>query len=76
MVPFPSVDPCSAVTVSPWGNVATNPDRIKVQALCRALVGNSTSAFDTQTYNTPNGPDGFTRQNPPFFPLEIEVTRG
>ncbi|MEP7243770.1 MAG: TonB-dependent receptor, partial [Gammaproteobacteria bacterium] len=76
VVSFPSVDPCSAVTLSPWGNVVGNPDRAKVQALCRALVGNSTSAFDTQTYNTPNGPDGFTRQNPPFFPLEIEVTQG
>ncbi len=76
VVPFPAVDPCSAVTLSPWGNVQGNPDRAKVQALCRSLVGNSTSAFDTQTYNTPNGPDGFTRQNPPFFPLEIEVTRG
>jgi iron complex outermembrane recepter protein len=76
VVSFPSVDPCSAVTLSPWGNVASNPDRLQVQALCRALIGNSTSAFDTQTYNTPNGPDGFTRQTPPFFPLEIEVTQG
>lgn len=76
VVPFPAVDPCSAVTVSPWGNVASNPDRAQVQALCRAIIGNNTSAFDTQTYNTPNGPDGFTRQNPPFFPLEIEVTKG
>jgi outer membrane receptor for ferrienterochelin and colicin len=56
--------------------VPSNPNRLKVQALCRALIGNSTSAFDTQTYNTPNGPNGFTRQNPPFFPLEIEVTKG
>jgi len=76
VVSFPSVDPCSAVTLSPWGNVPSNPHRTEVQALCRALIGNSTSAFDTQTYNTPNGPDGFTRQNPPFFPLEIEVTQG
>jgi len=76
VVPFPSVDPCSAVTLSPWGNVPSNPDRQQVQNLCRALVGNDTSPFDTQTYNTPNGPDGFTRQNPPFFPLEIEVTKG
>jgi iron complex outermembrane receptor protein len=76
VVSFPSVDPCSAVTLSPWGNVFGNPDRAQVQALCRALIGNSTSAFDTQTYNTPNGPDGFTRQSPRFFPLEIEVTQG
>jgi outer membrane receptor protein involved in Fe transport len=79
---FPSVDPCSAVTLSPWGNVASNPNRLKVQGLCRALVGNSTSAFDTNTYNasTPGinatGPNGFTRQTPPFFPLEIEIERG
>lgn len=76
VVPFPSVDPCSAVTLSPWGNVPSNPNRKQVQDLCRALIGNDTSAFDTQTYNTPHGPDGFTRQNPPFFPLEIEVLRG
>ncbi len=76
VVSFPAVDPCSVVTLSPWGNVASNPDRTQVQALCRALIGNSTSAFDTQTYNTPNGPNGFTRQTPPFFPLEIEVTQG
>lgn len=82
VVSFPSVDPCSAVTLSAWGNVSSNPDRLQVQALCRALVGNSTSAFDANTYNasTPGvnatGPDGFTRQTPPFFPLEIEIERG
>jgi outer membrane receptor protein involved in Fe transport len=82
VVSFPSVDPCSAVTLSPWGNVASNPDRAKVQALCRAIIGNSTSAFDTNSYNasTPGinatGPNGFTRQTPPFFPYEIEIERG
>ena len=82
VVSFPSVDPCSVVTLSPWGNVASNPNRLKVQALCRAIIGNSTSAFDTNTYNatTPGinatGPNGFTRQVPPFFPLEIEVVKG
>lgn len=82
VVGFPSVDPCSAVTLSPWGNVASNPNRAKVQTLCRALIGNNTSAFDTNTYNanTPGimatGPNGFTRQTPPFFPLEIEIERG
>jgi outer membrane receptor protein involved in Fe transport len=82
VVGFPSVDPCSAVTLSPWGNVPGNPDRVKVQALCRAIIGNSTSAFDTNTYNATispinaTGPNGFTRQVPPFFPLEIEVFKG
>ena len=85
VVPFPSVDPCSVATLSPWGNIPpgdtftktpANPNYLKVQALCRAIIGNSTSGFDTQTYNTPNGPNGFTRQSPPFFPLEIEVDTG
>ena len=85
VVSFPSVDPCSVATVSPWGNIPpgdtfsktpANPNYLKVQALCRAIIGNSTSGFDTQTYNTPNGPNGFTRQSPPFFPLEIEIDTG
>ncbi|MEY4762325.1 MAG: hypothetical protein RLZZ200_2181, partial [Pseudomonadota bacterium] len=91
VVPFPSVDPCSAVTVSKWGNVPTNPDRLKVQSLCRALIGNSTSEFDTQNFNANtawsnaywpagsllgSGPNGWTRQAPPFFPLEIETEQG
>lgn len=76
VVTFPAGDPCSVSTLSPWGNVPTNPNRTQVQALCRALIGNNTSAFDTQTFNTPNGPNGFTRQTPRFFPLEIEVTQG
>ena len=85
VVSFPSVDPCSVATVSPWGNIPpgdtfsktpSNPNYLKVQALCRAIIGNSTSGFDTQTYNTPNGPSGFTRQSPPFFPLEIEIDTG
>ncbi|MEJ0039719.1 MAG: TonB-dependent receptor plug domain-containing protein [Gammaproteobacteria bacterium] len=63
-------------TLAPWGNVASNPNRVKVQTLCRALIGNSTSEFDTQTFNPTPGPNGWTRQNPTFFPLEIEVNTG
>jgi outer membrane receptor protein involved in Fe transport len=76
VVPFPQEDPCSSSTLAPWGNVPSNPNRAKVQALCEALIGNTTSEFNTQTYNTPNGPDGWTRQVPKFFPLEIEVNTG
>ena len=85
VVPFPDGDPCSVSTRSPWGNLPPgntfspmppNPNYLQVQALCRAIIGNVTSGFDTQTYNTPNGPSGFTRQTPPFFPLEIEVMQG
>lgn len=75
----PDEDNCSASTLAPWGNVPSNPDRLKVQALCRAIIGNSTSGFDTQTYNASTygtGPDGFTRQVPTFFPLEIAIYKG
>jgi iron complex outermembrane recepter protein len=76
VVSFPQEDPCSSSTLSPWGNVASNPNRAKVQALCEALIGNMTSEYNTQTFNTPNGPDGWTRQSPKFFPLEIEQDTG
>jgi outer membrane receptor protein involved in Fe transport len=79
VVAFPQEDPCSASTLAPWGNVPSNPDRLKVQQLCRELIGNSTSEFDTQDFNKNTfgtGPDGWTRQSPTFFPLEIEVQTG
>jgi len=79
VVGFPQEDPCSASTLSPWGNLASNPNRGKVQALCEALIGNTTSEFNTQTFNASTygtGPNGWTRQVPTFFPLEIEVQTG
>ncbi len=76
VVAFPQEDPCSSSTLSPWGNVAGNPNRAKVQGLCEALIGNTTSEFNTQTFNAIPGPNGWTRQVPTFFPLEIEVQTG
>lgn len=78
VVGFTNGDPCSVTTLWSWGNVAANPNRQKVQDLCRAIIGNSTSGFDTQTYSITGiaGPSGFHRQNPPYFPLEIEINKG
>jgi outer membrane receptor protein involved in Fe transport len=93
VVTFPGVDPCSAATDHLWGNRAENPNRVQVQAVCRAIVNKSrglpatdmTSLYDTQTFNTNvtvngrlmgPGVNGFTRQNPPYFPLEIEIEKG
>jgi len=78
VVPFPNQDPCSVTTRYPFGNVASNPNRAKVQDLCRAIIGNNTSQFDTQTFSITGipGPSGFHRQNPPFFPLEIAIRQG
>jgi iron complex outermembrane receptor protein len=79
VVSFPEEDPCSASTLAPFGNVPSNPNRPKVQALCEALIGNTTSQFNTQTFNAATygvGPNGWTRQVPTFFPLEIESIQG
>lgn len=74
----PDQDPCSVTTRSAWGNVPSNPDRAQVINLCREIIGNNTSGFDTQTYSITGipGPEGFHRQNPPFFPLEIALEQG
>lgn len=78
VVGFPLNDLCAVTTLAPWGNVPGNPDRAQVQQLCRDIIGNDTSGFDTQTYSITgfDGADGFHRQNPPFFPLEIEIIQG
>ena len=87
VVGHPEGDPCSVTTRSPWGNVfepgsgtpaPNNPNRDQVINLCRQLIGNSTSGFDTQSYSITGtaGPRGFHRQNPAFFPLEIELRQG
>ena len=78
VVGHPDQDNCSVTTLAPHGNVPSNPDRQKVIDLCRAIIGNDTSGFDTQTYSITgiSGPEGFHRQNPPFFPLEIALRQG
>lgn len=78
VVGFPLNDLCAVTTLAPWGNVPENPDRLQVQQLCRDIIGNDTSGFDTQTYSITGlpGADGFHRANPPFFPLEIEIVKG
>jgi outer membrane receptor protein involved in Fe transport len=80
VVPFAPSDPCSFTTGVSWGNVATNPNRVQVQNLCREIINNSdintandnNSSFDTNAA----GPNGFARPAVPFFPLEIEVRQG
>lgn len=78
VVGYADQDPCSVTTLVPWGNVPGNPNRVQVQNLCRAIIGNNTSGFDTQTYSITGvpGPSGFHRQNPSFFPLEIAIRQG
>src|SRR5690606_3661275 len=71
-------DPCQASTTADWGNVATNANRQAVQDLCREIIGNDTSLFDTNTGSPygPPGPNGFVRPGLPFFQVENEVPQG
>ncbi len=64
-------DPCSNLTRATYGNVASNPDRAKVNALCSQLPG---------VDGKPNGYTGFTPgyvgQNAVYFPLGRDLTQG
>jgi outer membrane receptor protein involved in Fe transport len=71
---FSSGDPCGANTLATWGNLASNPNRLKVQQLCAALIGNNTSLFgapgsaEANTFNATAAPftgiNGVQRGNP------------
>ena len=54
------------------GNVPSNPRRLETQELCRQLIGNNTSTFDTGS----GGPNAFARPGSPFFPLENAEVQG
>ncbi|MEJ1965469.1 MAG: TonB-dependent receptor [Gammaproteobacteria bacterium] len=68
VVGFAPADPCASNTQAPWGNVASNPNRAKVQALCSAIIGTGNSTYD-QSPGTYVGGAG-------FFPYEIETLTG
>jgi outer membrane cobalamin receptor len=78
-------DPCQASTTATWGNYNPfrhpsdfNPNYQQVQDLCRSIIGNGTSLFDTNTGSDygPAGPNGFVRPGQPFFQTENEVPQG
>jgi outer membrane receptor protein involved in Fe transport len=71
-VTFVYGDPCAgANTTAPWGNVASNPNRAQVQALCGAIIGkyDPTSPYfaDPNTYAGGSGN---------FLQSENEIIRG
>lgn len=63
-VPWTDHDPCSNVTRAPWGNVASNPNRKQVQALCTALAG----GFPIT--------DNYVGNQPLYFPLGRDLQQG
>jgi iron complex outermembrane receptor protein len=72
-VSFPLSDPCAFTTLAPWGNVASNPNRLQVQELCAAIIGNTTSDFGAPGSASANS---HARPGSPFFPLENETIMG
>src|SRR5690606_12981400 len=53
VVGFPGGDPCLSNTLNTWGNVASNPNRAQVVALCNTI--NEKSGFPNTPYkNNPN----------------------
>jgi iron complex outermembrane recepter protein len=61
-VTFAYGDPCAgANTTAPWGNVASNPNRAKVQALCGAIIGkfDPTSPYFADPNTYPGGSGSF-----------------
>jgi len=63
-VPWPDHDPCSQYTRAEFGNVASNPNRAQVLALCTALAG-----------GVPIGED-FVGNVPSYFPLGRDLQSG
>ena len=72
-VAFPPSDPCSYTTLVPWGNITANPNRLQVQTLCAAIIGNTTSDFGAPGSTQANN---YARPGSPFFPLENENVKG
>jgi iron complex outermembrane receptor protein len=57
------IDPCRSDTTATWGNHADNPDRASVQALCEAIIGNTSSDFSANPGSYLGGrADGVTLQ--------------
>ena len=63
-VPWPDHDPCSQFTRADYGNVAGNPDRQQVLALCSALSGGFPFT------------ESYVGNVPTYFPLGRDLQRG
>jgi iron complex outermembrane recepter protein len=83
---FGAADPCATYNVTPsWGNVASNPNRYNVQALCQYLIerdaGSPANAAIAGSYMVPGGTANNYQYNvfgpsPNPFPFALAVTGG
>ena len=67
-------DPCASTTPVPWGNNASNPNRLKTQQLCADLI----HKFDPTVPYTPGAPsaNNFLGLFPFYFPITIDTQTG
>ena len=69
-------DPCASTTPVPWGNSASNPNRLKTQQLCLALI-QPTNPTAGSTFYVPGGSaNTYTGLFPFYFPITIDHQMG
>lgn len=72
VVGFPGGDPCLSNTLNTWGNLASNPNRAKVVALCNII--NEKSGFPNTPYK--NNPNAIVGPFANTFQFELAIQSG
>ena len=69
-------DPCASTTPVPWGNNASNPNRLKTQQLCLALIQPTNPNAGTTFYTPGGSANSYTGLFPFYFPITIDHDMG
>ena len=69
-------DPCASTTPVPWGNNAANPNRLKTQQLCLALIQTTNPNAGTTFYAPGGSANTYTGLFPFYFPITIDHDMG
>jgi iron complex outermembrane receptor protein len=72
VVGFPGGDPCLSNTLNTWGNLASNPNRAQVVALCNEI--NTRSGFPNTPYRT--NPNAIVGPFATTFQFELAIQSG
>ncbi|HEY5412008.1 MAG TPA: TonB-dependent receptor, partial [Caulobacteraceae bacterium] len=69
-------DPCASTTPVPWGNNASNPNRLATQKLCLALIQTTNPNAGTTFYAPGGSANSYTGLFPFYFPITIDHQMG
>ena len=69
-------DPCASTSPVPWGNNASNPNRLKTQQLCLSLIQKTNPNAGTTFYVPGGSANSYTGLFPFFFPVTIDHDMG